>query len=194
MIKRFVLKMLNTYSTFKFAKKSKVGDNFSALYPSVCINRNNNKHNIAIGNNVEIFGRVTANAGAIITIGDYTTIRYDTEIVANNSIIIGNEVIISNNCIIYDNNTHPISPAKRLEMSHSGFHSDLWSNLHAETAPVVIEDNVWICQRAMILKGVRIGKGSIVAAGAVVTKDVPPYSIVAGNPAKIVKKLNYDPS
>ena len=53
---------------------------------------------------------------------------------------------------------------------------------------IVIEDDVWVGTRAIILKGVRIGKGSIVGAGSVVTKDVPPYSVVGGNPAKVIKK------
>ena len=54
--------------------------------------------------------------------------------------------------------------------------------------PGEIEENVWVGSRALILKGVRVGKGSIVAAGAVVTKNVPPNCIVAGNPAKVVKE------
>lgn len=54
---------------------------------------------------------------------------------------------------------------------------------------IYIEDDVWIATRATILKGTRIGKGAVVAAGAVVTKDVPPYSIVAGVPAKVIKSL-----
>lgn len=53
---------------------------------------------------------------------------------------------------------------------------------------IIIEDDVWIGARSIILKGVRIGKGSIVAAGSVVTKDVPPYSIVGGTPAKTIRK------
>ena len=57
------------------------------------------------------------------------------------------------------------------------------------TKPVIFEDNVWICDSAIICKGVRIGKNSIIGAGAVVTKDVPPNSIFAGNPAKLVKEL-----
>jgi maltose O-acetyltransferase len=56
-----------------------------------------------------------------------------------------------------------------------------------EDLGVVIEDDVWIGARAMILRGVRIGRGAVVAAGAVVTKSVPPYGIVAGNPARIVR-------
>lgn len=53
--------------------------------------------------------------------------------------------------------------------------------------PIYVEDDVWIGQRSMILSGVRIGKGAVIAAGTVVEKDIPPYAIVAGNPARIVK-------
>lgn len=56
--------------------------------------------------------------------------------------------------------------------------------------PVIIEDNVWVATRATILKGVRIGEGAVVAAGAVVTKDVPPFSVAAGVPARVIKKIN----
>lgn len=56
--------------------------------------------------------------------------------------------------------------------------------------PVIIEDNVWVATRATILKGVTIGKGSVVAAGAVVTKDIPPNCVAAGVPAKVIKKLD----
>jgi acetyltransferase-like isoleucine patch superfamily enzyme len=55
--------------------------------------------------------------------------------------------------------------------------------------PVIIEDDVWLGERAVILKGVNIGRGSIVAAGSMVTKSIPPMSIVAGNPARIVKEI-----
>lgn len=55
---------------------------------------------------------------------------------------------------------------------------------------VIIEDDVWIGSRVTILPGVKIGRGSIIGAAAVVTKDVPPYSVVAGNPAKIMKRRN----
>ena len=58
----------------------------------------------------------------------------------------------------------------------------------AEPEPCVLEDDVWIGARVTILKGVRVGRGSIVAAGAVVTKDVPPYSIVGGVPAKVIRQ------
>ena len=57
-----------------------------------------------------------------------------------------------------------------------------------EPAPVVIGDDVWIGRRAIIMPGVRIGNGCVIGAGAVVTKDVPPYCVVGGVPAKIIKK------
>lgn len=67
------------------------------------------------------------------------------------------------------------------------------------TKPIVIEDYVWIATNALILPGVMLGRGAVIAAGAVVTKDVPPYGIVAGNPARLLEKcrvriLNYQPT
>ncbi|NVO02172.1 MAG: hypothetical protein HXX09_05670 [Bacteroidetes bacterium] len=57
------------------------------------------------------------------------------------------------------------------------------------TAPIIINDFVWINFNAIILKGVTIGEGAIIAAGAVVTKDVPPFTLVGGNPARVIKQL-----
>ena len=72
-------------------------------------------------------------------------------------------------------------------MSKSGFYGDLWHAKHADHAPIKICDNAWIGERALILKGVTIGRGAIIAMGAVVTKNVPDYAVVAGNPASVVK-------
>ena len=100
--------------------------------------------------------------------------------------------MISNNVIIVDNNNHPIEPKMRLKMTSCKdyLNDELWSWKYAESKPIVIEDNVWIGRDSRIMKGVTIGKGSIVALGAIVTRDVPPYSVVAGNPAKVVKILD----
>lgn len=77
-------------------------------------------------------------------------------------------------------------------MCMAGFDGDDWKWKHAVSAPIVIEDNVWIGEYAAVLKGVTIGTGAIVASHAVVTKDVPPYTIVAGNPARVVKELDHE--
>ena len=130
---------------------------------------------------------ITANGS--IEIADHFYLGPNSFIGSEKSIRIGSCVIISNDVRIYDNNNHPTSPKAREKMSREGFSNDNWAWHHAASAPVVIEDNVWIGQYCAILKGVTIGKGSIVATRAVVTKDVPPYTIVAGNPAKVVKRL-----
>jgi len=90
------------------------------------------------------------------------------------SIKIGNNVLIGSGVIITDNDAHPVNPFRR---------NDAGQILKR---PVSIEDDVFVGARAIILKGVTVGKGALVGAGAVVTSNVPSYSIVAGNPAKIV--------
>ena len=106
-------------------------------------------------------------------------------------ITIGNYVIISNHVSISDNNNHPTDPEIRKKMSESGFYSNYWNWELSDHKPVVIEDNVWIGEYATILKGVTVGRGSIVASHSVVTRNVEPYSIVAGNPARKVKELSH---
>lgn len=98
-------------------------------------------------------------------------INSDTKIRCFQSIIIGNGVKISHNVTIMDGDGHTIECEGYISQK-----------------PVVIENHVWIGTKATILKGVTIGEGAIVAAGAVVTKDVPPHSLVAGNPARVIRQ------
>ena len=148
---------------------------------------------IIIGNNCDICCSLIAKGKSVINIGHHTTIRGETIIGAYESIKIGNYVIISNNVRIYDNNNHPTSPQKRKQMCATGnFYSEDWQWHHSDHKSIIIEDNVWIGERSTILKGVVIGMGAIIASNTVVTKDVPPFSVVAGNPGKIVKVLEND--
>lgn len=115
-----------------------------------------------------------------IIIGNRVTVNYRTFISAARSVQIGDDTMIAGEVLIFDNISHPVSPARRL--AHDTLRPD-------EAAPVVIGRNVWIGVGATILRGVTIGDNSIVAAKAVVTKSVPPNTLVAGNPAIRIKDI-----
>lgn len=108
---------------------------------------------------------------------------------AKDRITIGNDVNIGGDCIIIDNDAHPHDFIQR----RSAFCKEVGFIPYLKTipsAPVVIEDDVWIGARCMILKGVHIGARSIIAAGSVVTKDIPADVIAGGNPCRMIRKIN----
>lgn len=115
--------------------------------------------------------------GASIGIGEETRI-HGSCIHAYNAISIGKRCLIAANCQIIDCNGHELS------------FDDVDARIHtsSEGKPVVIEDAVWIGANSIVLPGVRIGRGSVVGAGSVVVKDVPPMVVVAGNPAIVIKR------
>ncbi|MBO5702772.1 MAG: acyltransferase [Clostridia bacterium] len=144
---------------------------------------------VRIGEKCRVFAHLYTQNEGKITIGDHTCIYGHTVIGSVSEISIGSCVIISNHVHIYDNNNHPTSPEVRKQMCLEGFEGAAWRWDKSASAPITICDNVWIGEYSAIMKGVTVGEGSIVAAHSVVTKDVPPYSIVAGNPARVVKSL-----
>lgn len=99
--------------------------------------------------------------------------------ISGSDITIGDNVLIGSGVLITDTDAHPLDPFERINNSRTAIQS----------SPIKIGDNVFIGARAIILKGVVIGENSVIAAGAIVSKDVPPRCIVAGNPAKIVKYI-----
>jgi acetyltransferase-like isoleucine patch superfamily enzyme len=106
--------------------------------------------------------------GAKLRIGKGTYLNRNVQIICAKSVAIGRDVKIGWDVVIMDTDLH----------GHSG--------RPAIAKPVVIEDNVWVGCRALILKGVRIGRGAVIAAGAIVTKDVPPLAVVASPRADVV--------
>jgi galactoside O-acetyltransferase len=153
----------------------KIGDN-SLLGCSIILERNGAK--VEIGNNVY--------CGS-------------SKIICINKIVIGDNVLISWGVTFYDHNSHSVEIQDRRK--------DIWQALEdfkrfngnfvakknwdtVESKPITVEGDVWIGMDAMILKGVTIGEGAIIGARSVVTKDVPPYTIVGGNPAKIIRHLD----
>ena len=175
----------------KFLLNSNI-DLSTNFMPGARCDNTGDRQSIVIGRHCTLGCLLQTRFGGKITIGENTYIGPSTIIQAKESVKIGNNVIIANNVMIVDNNNHPTDPDMRYQMSMCDdfLHDELWSWKYAESKPIVIEENVWIGRDSRILKGVTIGKGSIVALGSIVTKDVPPYTIVAGNPAKVVKKLN----
>lgn len=124
------------------------------------------------------------------TIGDFTLMN-GALVMAEERIEIGSHCLISWNVGIADSDFHPLEAAQRRTDAHAlaPFFKNRPPRPKLRTVPVVIADNVWIGMNAVILKGVRIGENSVVAAGAVVTKSVPPNVVVAGNPAVVIKEL-----
>jgi acetyltransferase-like isoleucine patch superfamily enzyme len=125
-----------------------------------------------------------------IVIGDFVWMSLRGQIISVASVAIGNYCIFGRDVHISDTNEHPVDPEIRREQTRSylltGNPPDRYA---AASAPVRIGDGVWIGERAIILKGVTVGHNFVVAAGSVVTKDVPARTVVAGNPARVVKVL-----
>jgi len=146
---------------------------------------------VRIGGHSRIEGELLVFAhGGEVVIGDWCFIGPGTRIWSGASIKIGDRVMISHNVNIFDSLTHPLDPAERhLHFRHimEHGHPDV---VDLGDRPVVIEDDVWIAASATILRGVRIGHGAVVGAAAVVTRDVPPFTVVAGNPARVIRKID----
>ena len=159
---------------------AKIGNNVKIDVPFYC----DYGQHISIGNNVIININCTFVDCNKITIGNNVLIA---SFVDCNKITIGNNVLIASNVQIYTA-THPVNISDRL--------LDNWSynNPHAffntYSLPVTIEDNVWIGGGVIILPGVTIGKNSVIGAGSVVNKSIPPNSLAVGNPCKIIRKIN----
>lgn len=148
---------------------------------------------IEIGRNFSCNNKVTSNSvgliqpcvfnicygGAYLVIGDNVGISGST-ICARKKVTIGNNVLIGSGCLITDSDAHPIDWRDRRD------------GLDEKTlcAPIVIGDDVFIGARSIILKGVTIGDRAVIGAGSVVAKDVPANTIVAGNPARIIKQIS----
>ncbi len=152
---------------------------------------------LTLGRGVEIRGRVRLRRGVRVHIGDRTRInklvrfagpgevRVGADCLLNatwigtwTSVTIGDRCLLSD-CELLDNDFHNLAPERRHDPPTP-----------ASRAPIVVEDNVWIGAHALVMKGVRIGRDSVVGAATVVRTDVPPRVVVVGNPQQTVKKFN----
>ncbi|MEH1823019.1 MAG: acyltransferase [Nostoc sp.] len=171
----------------------------SVMQPSVKIFAEANIDNLAKNPDLILIGKDSVIRGQLlvfphagkIEIGDSCYIGVGTRIWSADSIEIGNRVFISHNVNIHDTNSHSIDMDLRYK-HFVAIMSDghpIHNDFDIQSEAICIENDVWIGFNSTILKGVKIGKGAIVAACSVVTKDVPEFVVVAGNPAKIVKQI-----
>jgi acetyltransferase-like isoleucine patch superfamily enzyme len=168
-----------------------VGSEKVKLHPEARISNGLERERITIGNGTHIVGRLTLfGSGGRINIGHHVYVGENTRIWSQESINIGNNVLISHHVNIMDSDSHEIDMIERRNSTQYILDFGLLPTQGSvKTAPIVIEDDVWIGFNCTILKGVTIGKGSIIASNAVITKDVEPMSLMIGNPAKFVRKL-----
>jgi acetyltransferase-like isoleucine patch superfamily enzyme len=187
-MKAFLRRIYQIYLRFIFEKKAIMkGEIDFCKRTDICLLDGSVKENILIRDKSRVHGRLISQNGGVIVLEENVQIGYDSFIGASNNIQIKKGVVISNNVFIVDNNNHSVNPEDRKLMQESPWNSPYRKWRYSVSAPIIICENVWIGQFARINKGVIIGENSIVAAGTIVTKDVPPNSIVAGNPGKIVK-------
>ena len=151
---------------------------------------------VSIGEGSVVNGTlVIENKEGRIEIGQNSFIASST-LISINKITVGNQVMISWGCTVMDNDAHSLNWNDRqddvmlwkkgLDENKIGHYKN-WNNVDSE--PIMIGNNAWIGFNVIILKGVKVGEGAVVAAGSVVTKDVAPYTLVGGNPARFIKEL-----
>ena len=105
------------------------------------------------------------------------------------SVTVERDVLISYECVISDSDNHSIYPELRTKDLANWMNGRRHDWTHSAMAPVRICEGAWIGARSIILKGVTIGAGAVVGMGSVVTHDVPPRTIVAGNPARVIREI-----
>ncbi|MEJ7560442.1 MAG: DapH/DapD/GlmU-related protein [Pedobacter sp.] len=147
------------------------------------VGSNLSMNNGASGNPVGSFDKCTffVDTGGSLKVGDNFGIS-QAAIVCHIKIQIGNNVKLGGGACIYDTDFHSLDPATRANPA-----ADLLSKMKM---PVILGNNVFVGARAMILKGVNIGDGSIIGAGSIVTKSIPAGQIWAGNPAKFIRNVS----
>ena len=141
---------------------------------------------ITIGEQSLVMGELLVSpSGGRIAVGDWCYVGPGCKIWSMSAITVGHRVFVSHGVQIFDNNSHSLSADER----HRRYRELRTMGRHLEQErvigrPIVIKDDVWIGFNAAIMKGITIGKGAVVGACAVVLHDVPPYTIVGGNPAR----------
>jgi len=188
---QYMMNSLRNIYRYVFPKRLYVIGKGSVIHKEAKINNMlGDKNKIMIGENTHVLSQLLLFAhGGEIIIGNECFLGEGSRIWSGKKISIGDRVLISHNVNIFDNQTHSLSAKQRNMHFKSIFSTGHPVDIDLGDLEVVIEDDVWIACSSIILRGVRIGNGAVVAAGSVVTKDVAPWTIVAGNPAREIRKI-----
>ncbi len=139
-----------------------------------------NRGRMVIGERVQLVSTIAtlelvSDEGGLLEIGDRSLVNFGCSLVATELVRIGARCHIGPYTLMQDNDFHRVEPERRLEVPPS--------------EPIVVEDNVWIGARCIIMGGVTVGEDSCVGAGSIVTADVPRRTLVAGVPARVIREL-----
>lgn len=140
----------------------------------------------SVGENVSVGDNFTCGFGVNIHVGSNVSINMNCTFIDCNRITIGSDVLIAP-CVHLTTASHPVKLSERLTPNWKPGSSEYRWRTYAK--PITICDGCWIGANVVVLPGVTIGEGAVVGAGAVVTKDVPPNTLVAGVPARVVKQI-----
>ena len=179
----------------RFRRVCVPGDDFIVGEHAQISNLTGDPERIRFGNNCLVDGFINVQEYGYFTMGSYSGIGEKVRIDCAGYVEIGNGCTMAEGVYIIDGLHHPILADERIKHGIDLFRGDHVMDAYGtgtETSFVRIEDLVWIGLRAIVLSGVTIGRGSVVAAGAVVSQDVPPFSVVAGNPARVVGRIPDD--
>ncbi len=173
----------------KISEKCVMSANSSIEFESLLKNNSGKKSSIEIGENTFVRGELLVyDYAGVIKIGNDCFVGQGSRIWSSSKITIGNRVLISHNVNIHDNNSHPLNPIERHEHYKHIMSKGLNLQISLNEKDIIIEDDVWIGFNSTILKGVRIGKGSIIGSNTIVTMDIPENTVIVGNPGKILNK------
>jgi acetyltransferase-like isoleucine patch superfamily enzyme len=184
------LKQQNSVNEF-INKNATIGSSTRIFNEAKIYNNLGDKTKIVIGDNCDIRGElITFGHGGEIVIGNSSFVGERTKIWSAKKISIGDRVLISHNVNIHDNNAHPLDSNLRSEDFKHISTIGLQKNIDLGEKEIIIEDDVWIGFNSTIMKGVKIGKGAIIGANTIITKDVPDFAVCVGNPMQIVKYVS----
>ena len=179
------------WERFRGRRRCEAGEGV-VFHPGARIDNNRPESRaICIGAESHIRGQLLTFAhGGRIELGSWCYLGEHSRVWSGLSVSIGHRVLLSHNVNVFDNLTHPLSASARHEQFRAIVKHGHPDSIDLGERAVIIEDDVLVGCLSVVLPGVHIGRGAVIGAGSIVTSDVPPWTIFAGNPARMVRELS----